>query len=744
MLLPTSGREKLIPLPMVLPKKVLASAILLSSLSPIVTGNPVRNGGFEDGTEHWSLEPAADFAEVDVMEDPFAPDGNRVLLFDHRRTRTSKAVHEGFQLEPYSYYHFTFWIKAGPDYMRVGPGLQVHLSVDGGGTGTRFQEASLSPEEWRPQKLDFVTGASGRASLVLTLNSTVGRVWIDHLKISPGKHTGYPRIPLKPGEANSDLFYDEFPVSSKIPSRIVLRARQKLPKGAWQASGRFFIDLPGGVKFLSHQGTEEGRGSGATRYTFDFKNHDEEPRYYAVYLFALADGPKVDGKHATCWIEWDGGKESPYNVPIQYIDIPAVAQPKEIVTGVAAAGKMTEIYPDYFGMLRSMGFNTVDFWKRGQGAEWINDFMAHGMDVDAEHSGFSDLRGLVEKVPDMGSITRHGRPSGAIDASHRGKGFEIFLNELEDLVAKGFSCIMIDDEHYGDRTMDTCICDRCKERWSEWLGRRRPHLEVVDPQVFLDDPLGYPDHFDAWWFFRANLVTEWYQAAREHIKASIDKHGARSGAEPWFASYTGAVGLSNIKDNFLNVAETGQVFDRIMPMYYSGGYALRREIRKLIRAAGREVSYASLNMGEARADRRMWKPGENRAHILESLFAGGRGYMYWAWNKSNLRIIAEVAETNGVVAEHEEVFANGRNTERFWTEQPRTFATTLETGSKGLLLITNYTATDNRRIQVFKRPEKPMVLTDVYTGEQLKLGADQQVFAVFVPAAQCGLWKWDK
>ena len=722
---------------------VAFSAILLLFLPTVGSGNPIANGGFDGGGDGWRLEPAADHAQVEIVSDPFAPDGERVLLFDHRRTRTSKAVHEGFQLEPYSFYHFTFWIKAGPDYMRVGPGLQVHLSVDGGGADTRFQEVSLSPEEWTFHKLEFVTGATGQASLVLTLNSTVGRVWVDHLRVSPGVHTGYPRIPLKPGDANSDLFYDEFPVSSKIPSRIVLRARENLPEGEWKASGRFFVELPGGVKILEHQGAEEDLSGGGTRYTFDFKQGDKDRGYYAVYLFALADGPDVDGEDATCWIEWDGGQEAPYKVPIQYIDIPKVAQPKKIVTGVAAAGRMTEVYPDYFGMLQSMGFNAVDFWKRGQGAEYIEGFLAHGIDVDTEHSGFSDLRGLVSEIPDMGSVTLEGRPSGAIDASHRGKGFEIFLDELEDLVAKGFSCIMIDDEHHGDHTMNTCVCDRCRGLWSEWLGERRPHLEVVDPQVLLDDPLGYPNHFDAWWFFRAHLVTEWYEAAGEHIDAAIKKHGARSGVEPWFATYTGAVGLSNIKDNFVNVAETGRVFDRIMPMYYSGGLNLRTEIRKLIRAAGREVTYASLNMGEARADRRMWKPGENRAHILETLFAGGRGYMYWAWNKSNLRIIAEVAETNGMVADNEEMFLSGRNTDRFWTEQERTFATTLETDAAGMVLISNYTGTENTRVRVFTRPEEAMVLTEVYTGETMSLAKDQQIFAISVPSAQCSLWKWE-
>jgi hypothetical protein len=130
--------------------------------------------------------------------------------------------------------------------------------------------------------------------------------------------------------------------------------------------------------------------------------------------------------------------------------------------------------------------------------------------------------------------------------------------------------------------------------------------------------------------------------------------------------------------------------------------------------------------------------------MLEVLFSGAKGYMFWSWNKTNLRIIAEIAETNGVVADNEEIFLNGDFTERFWTEAPRSYAVTLETDASGLLLITNYTGTDNGTIRVFKRPERAMVLTEIYSGETIHLSPDQQVFSLFVPTAQCTLWKWEE
>ena len=279
--------------------------------------NPILNGGFEDGTDGWSLEPASSHARVEIASEPFAPDGNKVLVFDHERTRSSKVVHRGFPLKPYSFYILSFWSKSDA------------LSIKGGGTGTKlFQEASFSPEEWQLTKVPFVTAESPNASLVVSMRSAVGKVWIDHLRVTEtsraearrifGSQSTVQRIPLRPGEAESDVFYNEIPVSPTIPSRIVFRVRENLPEGTWRATGRFIIELPGGVALQPHNGTSEKLADGAIRHTFEFKQYDIKPRYYGVHVFALADNPGVDGLYATCWIEWDGGKQSPYQVPIRH------------------------------------------------------------------------------------------------------------------------------------------------------------------------------------------------------------------------------------------------------------------------------------------------------------------------------------------------------------------------------------------------------------------------------------------
>jgi hypothetical protein len=163
--------------------------------------------------------------------------------------------------------------------------------------------------------------------------------------------------------------------------------------------------------------------------------------------------------------------------------------------------------------------------------------------------------------------------------------------------------------------MNTCVCDRCQTRWSQWLSQNRPELDPLAPEVFLDDPLNHLEHYNAWWYFRANLTTQWYTAARQRILESIVKHGSRSGVKPYFASYTGPSYFSSIKENFMNGAEVAGVFDRIFPMLYASGDDVREGVLRLVRIAGKQHTFATLNMGLARSDRGVWRPGELRAQM---------------------------------------------------------------------------------------------------------------------------------
>ena len=727
--------------------------------------NQFKNGDFEQGAAHWAVEPAADFAEVKVIEDISAPDGSHVLMFDHQRTRNS-IVSQNCRLKPYSVYLLSWWVKA-ENHHRTGVGFVVSITTDGKGNSTDGREIHLS-EEWQTKRRVFTTGALGKASVSLNLSSAVGKVFVDNVRIIPttrdearallGSSPLIWQIPLKPNQARARITYDEIPVSDRIVSKLAFHLSENLEQNLWSNTGRLQLELPQQIDLYQAIHLYHGTGkkfkstaekqdlvNGYCRYTFagsDFKGPYGTDK---LYVFLTPSVPDIDGRKARFWVEWQGGGQKPVEVDCKYVKIPVVSQPKKITTGTTCYGETPPRYPDYFAMMQSLGFNSIDFWdSNGTGEEFIEDFRRHNIDVDIECSGFMVLEKRLERVEAAQAVGRNGkRRKSVVEPAHRGEIFDAFLSDMDRLAAKGFSAIMYDDEHYRDwASMDTGHSEDARKRWVQWLAQRRPDLPPVMPDVLMDDPLNHFDQYQAWWMFRASLVAEWYAAAREQFEKSVKKYNSKSTDKLWIASYTGPGETSYIKGNYANPAELAGIWDRIAPMYYKPSYDVRHYMQTLVRAVGRKYAYATLSMGQDRDNCIVWRPGEVRAQMLEVLFAGGMGYIYWSWPNANLRIIAEIAETNGVVANNEDIFLYGKSTDRFWTEQDRRFATTLETEEAGLLLVSNYTQTANNKVWLRKRPEKPMVLTEVYSGQVRRLAARQQIFSVELEPQTCQLWKW--
>jgi hypothetical protein len=206
------------------------------------------------------------------------------------------------------------------------------------------------------------------------------------------------------------------------------------------------------------------------------------------------------------------------------------------------------------------------------------------------------------------------------------------------------------------------------------------------------------------------------------------------------AIQSGGPDFADIKSSRLNLAELAGVFDLICPQFYGGGDMVARRTRELVRVVGREKACPTLCMGE----RHEWQPGEFRAQILEAIFAGAGGYTSWGWPYSNLRVIAEAAETNGALAAHETLLRQGAPTETFWTEQPGCRVSVLETSAAGFLLVSNYSRSGAAAVVVQRRHGTAAALSEVFTGATVRLPPGETDFAPAVRPGTCTLWKWKK
>lgn len=713
----------------------LLAGLALAADTPATSG--IRNGGFEEGTAGWTLKPDTDFAEITVENDLTAPEGTKVLHISHQRTRSS-SVAQQIKLEPFTYYLCSIDVRAGP-YLRSGMGLWFE-------PWSRFSESDLG-EGWQTFRFGLATGADAVVQINLLLSNAAGEVWLDNLVARKCRRedlvrvfgsdtpSGIPLLALKnPNTAEASVWHDEIPVSTRLASTVRFTIRQNLAGDVWKKSGRFCVELPASVRVRPEPSQTSPTADGSRQaYTFAIQE-------VACALDISLKKPLGKDRKARFWAEWEGGRQEPVELELTEIKVPEVRAPKEIVTGTVVYGSTLATYPDYPAVIRSLGFNHLDSWGSGISAEKMQD-----LGIQVSHVGPcpGEYARLLKEEPEARSTTLKGQRVDVVCLSSHGRLREKFLAEIESIAANGhgFLGLMLDDESYCDwNGMDTCFCDRCRTEWRDWLAKNRPGLKPLDPAVAIDDPFGHPEHYRAWWYFRAAQLTEWYRAMRTTFLAAVEKQADSSGRRPCLAIQSGGPAFADIKSTRLNLAELAGVFDLICPQYYGGGEKVARWTRQLVREVGRDKACPTLCMGE----RYEWQPGEFRAQILEALFAGARGYTSWGWPYSNLRVIAEAAETNGALATHEALLRQGVATETFWTEQPGGRVSVLETGAAGLLLVSNYSRDGAATVVVRRRPGTALALSEVFTGTTVRLTPGETDFVPAVRPGTCTLWKWKK
>ena len=122
--------------------------------------------------------------------------------------------------------------------------------------------------------------------------------------------------------------------------------------------------------------------------------------------------------------------------------------------------------------------------------------------------------------------------------------------------------------------------------------------------------------------------------------------------------------------------------------------------------------------------------------VLETLFAGGKGYCVWYGPATDTRQWAELAKVNDVVARHERTFLDGSETDLFRAFSPITVEglpkdyfrpwspdvclATWESQAEGLVLIADYRPKRTPiRVERSLKCAGPMTLHDAFTGAKV-------------------------
>lgn len=505
----------------------------------------------------------------------------------------------------------------------------------------------------------------------------------------------------------------------------------------------------------------------------------------AMYLYLATDLKAGAAATGRSWAESQGKKSALSEFAVEVLDVPVAGQPKQIMTGIAMWPYMIDNWPDFYPQFASLGFNHMDLWdgsihvlyatdskqlyaedsKRPAKAQSALDHFArvaasarkHGITAAIDMSISWDDE-VIKSDPDAQALFVNGTRRGPCP-SYRGPGFAEQIRRNAAVALSGITCIQSDEEVYGNGGFTTaCVCPRCEDLWKKWLKVNRPGLAYISPTEVVNRKEELPHQWRAWLWFRASLTTERYRLYKSEFESAAEKAGLASAPRPTLAWWAGAADDYSLKICMQDARALADVIDQAIPqLYFRYGIPPRRfrdVIRRQCWALDRKNCYAGIDSDDPAAN----VPGNLTAAVLETLFAGGKGYCVWYGPFTDTRQWAELAAVNDVAARHESTFLHGVDTDLFRCFAPEgkgdyfhpwsndVFASTLETDTEGLLLISDYRKEQKPLwVERSRKYTGPVTLCDAFSGQEVaKLSAGQWEFEIDLKKSAVRLLMWKK
>lgn len=583
---------------------------------------------------------------------------------------------------------------------------------------------------------------------------------------------------LRAGEAPLRIFprWEKIWLSPRLKGNwVVLRYRHGFPKDNVPA-GCVKIDLPDGVACESAVLTtfeQQTLADGRTRIGLPAVSLDGTKAWFLCLSTTLAPGAT-----ATCTISatWEGGKMQPESFPVEVIDAPAACQPKKIVTGAAIWPYQMSSWPDFFPQYASLGFNMIDHWRGAiHATQKVDELLKEQVAVARElgiamainASNWWDYE-IVKSDPDAQAVYMNGKRVPNVPCpSYRGPGFTEKMRFNADIAKSGISFILSDEEFYPNRGagVNVCACQRCQQRWRAWLPDHYPQLEYLPIQQVYEQRERRPELYRALLWFKASLTTERYRLYKAEIEMAVQEYGAASSPRPMLGWWAGAAEAWSLERSMTDARGLSQTLDYVVPQLYYRYRIPPRHFRRVIRrqcwALGRKGCLAGIDTDDDSTGYAN-TPGVLTASILETLFAGGSGYCLWYGPYMDTRQWVELARVNDVIATHERVFLDGKETDLFrsfspteveglpsdyfrpWS--PDVCTATWENDEEGLLLVTDYRE-ERTPIWVERSLANtgPMTLHDAFTDKTVvQLTAGRWDFRIHLESLPVTLLYWNK
>jgi hypothetical protein len=655
---------------------------LICALPCLAQDNLLTNPRFEGELDAedfgWSVRRGGGPDAMSVAIDhEVTYDGAASIRFDQQKPVYSSIGHT-FTPKPRTIYAATVHVRA-TDFVTTGRGVRLFIGDENGRTVLSDRLWADEVEDgWK--RLVCVFNSRERPSMSVSpmLNNVCGTVWFSRPTLREvtrqeaaellGRAHGWSYVepPRGTGVAYSGRetahIHPGFPVIAWLSNRNAF-------DDPGEARMRMVVELPEGVRLagtyyrwsvVDEQAAEDG-----TRYEIAGTS-----TVCPVYL--ETDWQPGETGTARAWLTWDGGRQQePHEFELRSIDLPTPDRPERLVCGIS--GPRASFYPgDMIDYMSRLGFNAVNLW---QSSAWqsapqpefedeVRRWHAAGFLASNNYSPLNypwyDEMLREEEAAQACAIDGTRRP-GIPCPSYRGNAWQQEGRSIANLAAHGLRWAHLDEEVWNGHAI--CFCERCLGRWEGYRAEHHADLAPLSPTEFEADPDDYPRHHAAWTRFKCAMVTEMFAGWRSTFRARAAENGIDP-SETWFDSWLSvSPKLNRMYFNLHDPRTLREGLDHQIPMLYEPAANVRAHLAELVATAGSENLITGLTLGEPGNGRGLFTPEQTRAQVLEAAFAPTRGYIFWTYPRSDAGTLAEVARTNHLLAQIEDVLLDGESTD---------------------------------------------------------------------------------
>lgn len=484
------------------------------------------------------------------------------------------------------------------------------------------------------------------------------------------------------------------------------------------------IAVPKGIKMLGV--FRDLKLSAPAEYTQDGQNFDlyrvelgAKPDKYTFIWQAVgkfAPGAELKGYF---WGEWADGKQEPQPLKIQVVSVPSVKPFEKMPVWISMPNDFFPLWPD-MTTLKNSGFNHIDMWTYitlGEEA-WGNKLLDQTR-AKTKPVGMNEIGWIREwwwhkgREEDGKAVFIDGTETkDMLCLSYRGKWFDALIKQGKELIDRQIYFHSSDPEMYGAGDK-ICFCQKCKDRFKDYLAKSGGGLAYVDPATFEKEPEKYAELHKKWNEFKCFSYAEFFAEYRRAMEKYMAEKGIR---EPfrfiiystYHRSYPGFYGIKDYRDSHIYLktledpAMLAKVFDYISPMIYTDVYAnygdydmllpwkdtiVLRQITENkapiapILCAGYPYVYAF----DSDLNAEMLK-----YNMLEVIAGGGKGFGFWGecpFDAADMRSVAEVVKMLGP---YEKLILSGTPGEQVTAVSKNAVVKRIESPEGSLVLVSEY------------------------------------------------------